>query len=286
MRPNPTPPACPSCNGTVSEKFCPRCGETPKDPRDRGLWRFLLGWLDAVTSLDGRFLGSFRSLLLRPGELTESYLRGVRLRFLTPMQIVLFGNLIVFMTQPLVDAAVLNTPYASHLNGQIYSSRARELAREPFARSRLTEKEFAARFDRRADDASRTLVLLLVPLYALVLAAVRLPGRRGAVAHAAFAAEFVAFASTFFLGGLFVAFWTLKKFGLGAGESGAAVSAAKHVPALAVFGVAVWLVAAFRRLYGDRFLAAALRTVAALFLTIFPLTAYRFVLFLVALRTA
>jgi hypothetical protein len=258
--------------------------------RDRGLWRFLLGWLDAVTSLDGRFLGSFRSLLLRPGELTESYLRGVRRSFLTPMQIVLFGNLIVFMTQPLVDAAVLNTPYYSHLRSQIYSPIARDLARKELARRNvggvLPEEAFAARFNQRTDDLSRTLVLLLVPLFAVCFALLRLPGLRGAIEHAAFAAEFVAFGCAYFLGGMFVFYWALEKAGLEAAIGTPAGPVTKLLPAVAGLVVATWLFKAFRRLYGDGRVAAALRAFLALGLIVVPLTAYRFVLFLVALRAA
>ncbi len=277
---------CPSCRQAVTSRFCPDCGESPAAAEERSLRRFLFGWFNATTSLDGRFLGSFGALIRRPGLLTSEYLQGVRKRRLSPMQIVLFANLFFFIAQSASNAAVLNTSYRSHLNQQIYSPLAQRFARDELAARGIPEAEFQRRFDRRADEASRTLVLVMVPMFALLFAALRLPGRRGAVEHMAFAAEYVAFATSYILCGLFGIYALLvsaSKRGLSDDVVGAAFIA---LPFVLFAIVATWLAAAFRRLYGDRLRSAALRAGLACLLSIVPLTGYRFVLFLLALKTA
>jgi hypothetical protein len=241
----PSPRPCPGCRKPVPTRFCPDCGESPDAARERSAWRFLLGWIDAFFSLDGRFLGSFCTLLVRPGLLTAEYLAGVRRRRLTPMQTVLFANVFLFLAQPLADASVFNTPFSAQVNGQIYSPLAKRWAAAELARNGVAEKEFARRFDRRTDDLSRTLILLLVPLYAAVFAAVRLPQRLGAVEAAAFAAEYVAYAVTYFFCAVFVVFRLAQELD----ETGRL--AARIAPFVGLFGtlaVGAWLIGAFRRL--------------------------------------
>lgn len=288
LEPETSPDAklCPGCRRPVAGRFCSACGESPAAAEERSLGRFLLGWLDATTSLDGRFLGSFVALLRRPGLLTADYLMGVRRRRLSPMQTVLFANLIFFIAQSAADVAVLNTGFDSHIKSQIYSPLAARLAREEIARRGIPVEEFARRFDLRADEASRTLVLLLVPLFAVVFALLRLPGRRSAVEHLAFAAEFVAFATVYLLCGLFgfyAAMVEASRRGLPDAWTAACFAA---LPFLLFGIVATWLVAAFRRLYGDRLWPAFFRAGLSCLCAIAPLTAYRFVLFQVALKTA
>ena len=288
LEPETSPDAklCPGCRRPVAGRFCSACGESPAAAEERSLGRFLLGWLDATTSLDGRFLGSFIALLRRPGLLTADYLRGVRRRRLSPMQTVLFANLIFFVAQSATGAVVLNTGYGNHVKNQIYSPLAARLAREEIARRGIPVEEFALRFDLRADEASRTLVLLLVPLFAVVFALLRLPGRRSAVEHLAFAAEFVAFATVYVLCSLFALYAIVMSESMRGVRKPLTAAGSGAIPVLVFAAVTVWLASAFRRLYGDRLGPALLRAGLGCIGAFAPLTAYRFVLFLVALKTA
>jgi len=46
---------------------------------------------------DGKLMRSFKKLLLHPGELSRNYIKGVRKKFLSPLQLFFFANLLYFL---------------------------------------------------------------------------------------------------------------------------------------------------------------------------------------------
>lgn len=191
--------ACPSCGAPFGERYCTLCGEKRLTPEDRTVRRFVADALGTLTNLDGTFWRSFKLLLVRPGALTLAYLRGERRPYLSPFKVFVLCNLVYFFVQPFTGYSGLNTPLDSQRLQQFYSQAAQidALVRHRLGAEALSEAAYAVRyeayrgrFDARSSTYARTLIFLLIPLYALALKAV-LPQRLYAD-HVVLAAHFLA----------------------------------------------------------------------------------------------
>jgi hypothetical protein len=93
--------SCLDCGTPLAGPFCSECGQQARDPDPT--FRELVGeaW-DAFASVDGRVLASIRLLLLRPGALTDEYLRGRRTRYLAPLRLYLLCSVAYFLASSVV----------------------------------------------------------------------------------------------------------------------------------------------------------------------------------------
>jgi hypothetical protein len=136
---------------------------------------------------------------------------------------------------------------------------------------------FATRFDDMSEQYARTLVIILVPMLALVLAVLEF--RRGSgVQHIVFALHFYAFALTFYVVSWVVVSAVTVPLGVEVPDSwwGAGLLVAQTG----------YLIISLGRAYGDGRVARILRGVAAGYASILALQVYRLVLFMVAFYTA
>lgn len=115
-----TPPQCAACGAHDVGRFCSNCGSALADRRDLSVKHFLREAAAAVTDLDSALIGSFRALLLRPGELTIAYFRGDRQRYLPPFRVFLFCNLLYFVIVAQFGITVLTAPLATQLDEMSY----------------------------------------------------------------------------------------------------------------------------------------------------------------------
>ena len=71
---------CPSCGKERVERFCGFCGEREVDPKEFRIRHFARQLFTELTNVDGRVIGSFGRLFLKPGLLTSQWVRGIRVR--------------------------------------------------------------------------------------------------------------------------------------------------------------------------------------------------------------
>src|SRR5215212_4859939 len=192
--------ACPECGEPIPERFCTRCGEKRVEARDYTLRHFLAEALNVVANLESPVPRSFGALLFRPGLLTSAYLAGRRKRYLKPLQLFVLCNVIFFFAQPLAGFNTLTTPLRIHLNNLPYSARVRDMVREEVERKGVTLEEYGKQFDATIQNQAKTLVILMVPMFALVLLALYRRQRRYFVEHLVFATHFYAFFLLLLLG--------------------------------------------------------------------------------------
>ena len=87
---------CENCGETAGPGFCPHCGQEV-DTRRGPLLEIAHSALSDWWSLDSRLLRSMRALL-RPGRLSQQYLRGRRAPFLRPFRLYMIASLALFST--------------------------------------------------------------------------------------------------------------------------------------------------------------------------------------------
>jgi hypothetical protein len=87
--------ACLNCGAPAPDKFCPECGqETAREPR--AVAEFFRGLIAQYATRDGKLWQTLAKLFFAPGALTVDYIAGRRARYLRPLQLYLIASVIVF----------------------------------------------------------------------------------------------------------------------------------------------------------------------------------------------
>jgi hypothetical protein len=184
---------CPTCSAANRTPFCASCGEKRPSARDLHFRELAAHALDSFASLDGRFFRTVRALLARPGELTVAYLEGRRKPFVGPIQLFLVANVVFFAAQWLTGLSLFFTPLANQMNAGPHSELATKLVNERIAARGMTLDAYMPLFDRAGLTKTKSLVVLMVPMFAAAVALVMRKQWRTFVPPLVFALHFFAF---------------------------------------------------------------------------------------------
>jgi hypothetical protein len=285
------PDSCVSCGEQLLGTWCHACGEKRRDPRDLTLRAFAGYAVEAVTNADAKLWVTLRRLVRRPGALTRDFMEGRRRPFVAPLQLFLLANLVFFvLLQVGIGMDTFTTDLLYHTGQPIYggiaegmlANRVGELPpREALTVSEWRalwseeQQEFRRRFNQATPRYANSLVILIVPLFALGIRLLRVRG--------AFLRDLVFGFHLFALLLLYSAALAAAFRGLYLVAPRAMVSVMGElvVTVLILGPAAVWLAAGFRAAYGDRWPAAVARGLAALMVLFLALTLYRGALFFV-----
>ncbi|WP_193166199.1 DUF3667 domain-containing protein [Microbulbifer hainanensis] len=95
-----SPADCSNCGTPLLGPHCYACGQ-PINGMVRHFSHIIGDFLDTVFALDSRILRTLKPLLLRPGFLTQEYLAGRRVRYVSPVRLFVFLCLIAFFVAQL-----------------------------------------------------------------------------------------------------------------------------------------------------------------------------------------
>ena len=182
-------------------------------PEDESLAAFFREQFHEVTSADGKLWRTVKALFV-PGKLTEEYLDGRRSLYVRPVRIFLVLNVLLFFALSGSEGTILKGPLQTHYGAAVYGDVARTLARSEAARwhaaaetseaaagapgtaserdPQTTTDAFGAAFDAQAQALAPSLIGVMIPGYALLLAVVLWPARESGVRHVVFATHLVA----------------------------------------------------------------------------------------------
>jgi hypothetical protein len=273
------PWVCPTCHCKVATPFCPECGERPLAPRDLTLRGMFAQLLHAFTSIDGRLIRSFRCLVNHPGVLTVAYVHGRRASYIGPFQLFLLANILFFAAQSLTGANIVGVTIASHLNGQDWSEVAQELVAKRLDVLQTTMERYAPVFNQAIVLNAKTLIILMVVPFALLLPLTFYGTRQPFATHVTFSLHFYAFLLLLFCVSLAVSAADVM-FG-GAGLESPRLDNILSVINFAA--AALYLYIAAGAVYGSRGVSRAIRVLALTVGAAAILLGYRFLLFLITL---
>ena len=269
---------CSGCGAAVSGRYCAECGEHT-GPHDYSMKHFAEEVLESTAHVDGRVFASFRSLLTRPGELASRFLAGRRKTQMGPVQMFVVCNVLYFLFLPLA----LQLPFTSTLQMQTENRPWRVMAKRmvdaKVADRHETFENYAAHFDETAHLQGHSLVMLMVPLFALGVWAVHPRVRRYYAEHLVFSFYVMGFlllwmtAVTVPIGQIFrlgarAAWWS---------QDGSLLEVILDLPI--ALGFIAYLAAASRRVYACGWPAAMAQAVLLTGWLVACLTIYRFILF-------
>ncbi len=186
---------CVSCGAEQRDNYCPECGERRITAADRSIAAFLRRAFEEVSDVDSRLFRTLRRLVFSPGHLTRAFSEGRRKPYLGPVQLFLLANLAYFLVQPLSTYTAYNTPLKSQLNRQAYSEQlpVADWVETATERTGLDEDTFETVFNNQSELLARTLVFVMVPVFAVFLAVLMLGRGRPFVDHLVFSLHYFAF---------------------------------------------------------------------------------------------
>jgi len=216
---------CTNCGTTLTGEFCHACGQKRFVESDRRFGHLLHQFLSSATDLDGRFWRTMRALAFQPGLLSREYFDGRRARWISPVSLFLAVSVVYFVAPSLGGDLTLqfNQQVSGHVRqlalgpdetvtdqqaastGQYYSPltarwiEQRVRQRDEAARSAsagaggYSYRDYRLAYDAKANDVSKALVILHVPIAALALLLMFAGQRRYYAEHFVFALHYLSF---------------------------------------------------------------------------------------------
>jgi hypothetical protein len=247
--------------------------------RDLTLRGLVAQLFHAFSSIDSRLLRSFRCLANRPGALTVAYVQGQRMPYIGPIPLFLIANAVFFAAQSLTNTNIFSSTLDSHLHQQDWNGLAQRLVARRLENRQLTLDAYAPVFDQAVVLNAKSLIILMVLPFALVLPVLFHRSRQPFVAHAVFSLHLYAFLLLLFCVSLAVAAIDVL-FG------GAGLSSARLDNVLSIFNLAAcaaYLYFATGAVYATRGPARVAKVVALALIAAVIVPGYRFLIFLITL---
>ncbi|HEX9953126.1 MAG TPA: DUF3667 domain-containing protein [Rubricoccaceae bacterium] len=270
--------ACASCREPLVGAYCHACGERRLGPHDYRLSHFFEYALHTFTHFDFKVPRSVWSLVRRPGVMTADVLAGRRVGWASPLQVFVLVNLAFYLLASASNAHFLDAPLENHLSNGVYGTLAQRIVAGHLAGPGAVA--YREHFDAVGHTLSKTVPVLLVPLFAMTLAVLFWRRRRYALEHLTAAVHLVSLLLVVGMAVL-VGFIALV-YGLRLHLSGDTPLVAFYFTSLAA-SFAVF----FRRVYGEAWAVSAAKGIA--FVTVFAVVLhplYRFLLFLATVALA
>ncbi|GAB4023645.1 hypothetical protein GCM10028808_74500 [Spirosoma migulaei] len=188
---------CQTCGHHNQETFCPNCGEKRFDPHSLTLSHVAEEVVESFTHADHTLLRTLKALLFRPGKLTVEYVAGRRVHYMKPLGLFLVVNLVFFL---LATYNAFNQPLSSFLNYNNYTVfGTKEAVQQALTRSGQTLATFQPIFDASMKASSKTYLIILIPLFALIFGVLMWSAHRTFIEHLVFSTHFLSFVLIFFL---------------------------------------------------------------------------------------
>src|SRR5512140_538465 len=175
---------CMTCGQEAHENFCAYCGEKRRDDHDFSLRHVLEEAAEALFHVDSKIFLTLKTLVTTPGKLTADFFLGRRKPYMSPLQTFFVCNLLFFVLQPLTGLEILAPPLRVFESNDFIGKTAtrlvdRRLTKEHLSRTNPEQfKEFTERFDRATHLQAKSLILVLAPMLAVVLAILNFGRRR------------------------------------------------------------------------------------------------------------
>jgi len=270
---------CPTCGTGVDSLHCPACGEKALQPKDLTFLGLMTQAFHTLSSIDSRLLRSLKVLTTRPGAITNAYVLGPRKPYIGPFQLFLIVNVAFFAVQAFADSPIFSNSLHSHLYEQDWSAFARSLVESKLAAKNMTLATYTQVFDHAVDVNARSLVILLVLPFTLLLIPLFATSHRPFVTHLVFALHLLAF--LLLCSCALLLFTLLEKWLGGSGLRSTLVDWGSFVVLTGV--IATYLYFATGAVYGASGLVRALKVALLAVVIAAAVPGYRFLIFMVTL---
>jgi hypothetical protein len=235
--------------------------------------------MHAMTSVDGRLLRTLKCLLLRPGALTVTYLKGPRKPFVAPLQVFLFANVVFFAVQSFSSTNIFGATLESQLHDQDWSQFATSMVQKRLDNTHRGIETFAPVFDHAAALNAKALIIVMAVAFSVLLPLAFIRAKQTLTTHFVFSLHLYAFLLLLFSLSLSIAI--VDVFLGGAGLQSARMD--NVLSAINFIACGIYIYLAIGTVYGSTGPVKAVKALALTALAGALVLAYRFVIFLVTL---
>jgi hypothetical protein len=185
---------CPSCGAQTVGQFCCACGEKEISERDYSLRYYLQEITAVVTLLESKLLRSLWLVVTKPGFLSSEYFNGRRVRYVKPLQLFVFLNVVYYFSITLFFATTFTTPLATQLHmNNYYPGYANARVERKLQKEKITYEALEKKYNQRTNVFSKTLIFLLIPIFAVLFYGLFFRKRKYLVQHVVIATHFWSF---------------------------------------------------------------------------------------------
>jgi hypothetical protein len=185
---------CPTCETKATGHFCSNCGEKELAADDLSLHHYLREIVTAVTLLESKVFRSVWFVVTQPGHLSTEYFRGRRVRYMKPLQLFVFLNVVYYFSLTLFYATTFTTPLNTQLHmNNYYPQYASNRVQDKLKSEQVSYEVLETRYNQKTSVLSRTLVFLLIPIFAVLFYGLFFRKKKYLIEHTVLATHFWCF---------------------------------------------------------------------------------------------
>ncbi len=156
---------CKSCGEELQGPYCHACGQKRLEKTDKSIRHIFGEVIHSFLFVENKFYRSLKLLLSKPAEMPRAYIGGATNKYLKPVQFFFIANLVYFI-YPVF--ATFNTSFNTQLNGLPHSSITKPQVISYLQEKEIDFEEYQDLYNRSSTQISKTIVILIVPMFALV----------------------------------------------------------------------------------------------------------------------
>ena len=160
------PRKCTNCEAAIEFDYCARCGQKVLKAENRSIKVLMEDFFANFFFLDNRIWRSTIYLLFKPGKISLEYLEGKRKKFLSPISLFLFVNLLYFIIDPSAD---YHLELIDQVKLQPYSDIAMQMVEKEVAERGVFFYEYEALYNSKTTQLSKLFMIANVPVIALLI---------------------------------------------------------------------------------------------------------------------
>lgn len=157
---------CKSCNNQFTGSYCNICGEKVINQEDKRFKYFIGEFINAISFADSKFWRTLRSIMVDPGSFSKNFIEGRRKKFMRPISLFLFANMIYFIF-PLFNTfhSSLGSQISTH--NFLHSELANELVQDKIEKKQISIQEFEVLYNAKTAELSKVFLILIVIIFAI-----------------------------------------------------------------------------------------------------------------------
>ncbi len=133
-------------------------------------------------------------VVCKPGLLSCEYFQGRRVRYMKPLQLFVFLNVIYYLSISMFYATTFTTPLETQLHmNNYYPAYADVRVHKKMQKEQISYQALEAKYNQKTNVLSKTLIFLLIPIFAILFYALFFRKRTYLVEHVVVATHFWCF---------------------------------------------------------------------------------------------
>lgn len=157
---------CSNCGYVFADKYCNHCGQKHYTEKDKTVKHFLEETVHFFTHFDGSFFTTLKTVLLKPGKLSQDYATGRRKPYYKPISFFLLV-VVIYLLFPIF--AGLNMAMSNYVSIPYTGNIIRTQIEHKLKHSDVSEEALSERFHKVSVKTSKILLLLMIPLTTLAI---------------------------------------------------------------------------------------------------------------------